>query len=183
MQPKHPVMKCYTIFLGILFFQKSARTQIIRDSFLIAGVYSIDSVKEGYRYYTIRSGNLSHTPISILYSKRKLLLVSTETRLAAWDSSASAQQFYLGYSAGEIVHDHWVPAEADNPFIILPYQVIDFSIAVPVSRKEQYLNFDYVVVPNLCYEDLRKNYLMGRGWTKPYRRFKRQVKLNVAWPK
>jgi hypothetical protein len=174
-------MKCFFIFLGIFFFQKPARTQIIRDSFLIAGVLSIDSVKDGYRYYTIRTGNLSHTPVTILYSIRQLLMISTETRLAAWNTSDSTEEFYLAYSAGENVDDHWLPQMADNPFIILPYQIIDFSISVPATKKKQYLNFDYVVVPDLCYQNLRRNYLAGNGWSKPYRRFKRRMTLNVAW--
>lgn len=171
-------MKYILVFLSTLIFHFTAKTQIIRDSFLIAAIYRIDSVKNGYNYYTVRTGNISTTPLTILYSIRQLLTISTETRLAVWDSTRSTEEYYLAYAAGDQVHDHWLPEMADNPFILLPYQFIDFSIAVPVSGRKQFLNFDYVIVPDLCYPEIRRKYLSGSGWSRPYRRFKKRMQIN-----
>jgi hypothetical protein len=169
-------MKCLIICLALLLPHASAKTQVMRDSNLIFAILSADSVSNGYRYYTIRTCNYSDSPISILYSIRAYLSIVTETRLGIWENSDSSE-LYLGYSAGELVHLHWLPDEANNPFILLPRQVIDFSIAAPVSRKKQFLNFDYVIMPDLHYRQLLKAYLSGSAWNRPYKRVKKRMEL------
>jgi hypothetical protein len=164
------------LFLTIFGFNNYAFSQI-KDT--VAFLISKEETKEiNYSLYNVVIKNFTDSPICILHSAYNNLFYDPPQRLALIENDKFGNQYSLHYTARDTSNVYENTNSNYNGEVILPMQEIQFRLLIPLSNKESYLQFEYIIVSDFCYKSFKDNIFMdATKWYLNYKKLYRKVKL------
>jgi hypothetical protein len=150
-----------------------------RDS-LIFEISKVETTEQQYWLYRVTVyNNNAEIPACLLHSTYINLGFQPAPKLALSTKDTPAELFSLLYTTRDTLNDYENTNSNFNGEPILPRQKIEFDLFIPKgSTKERYLKFDYLYVPDFCYEDFKKKIFKNAStWHEKYRKISNQITL------
>lgn len=168
-----------SIYLIFFFFTAETAIGQVKDSigFVITKAPAIENAND---LYDVRMVNFRKDPICVMHSTRINLIYGTPQRLALQKSDKGVDVFSLHYVAEDTLIDYEMSNPNYNAEPILPHQEIRFQLLIPVSEHDKMITFEYLVLPEFCYESFEA--AIFRNATTWYGGYKK-MSLSFALPK
>src|SRR6187399_1043844 len=145
--------KIVQTFLWIICIKLSAGQVKDTVGFFISKIPGVEKKNE---LYEVRIINGRVDPICIMHSVYIHLFLDMPQKLAVVGDEKGVEKYSLHFAA----QDTLTQLDFENPTYdaepILPHHEIRFKISIPASVRKKSLMFEYVILPEFCYERFKQ---------------------------